>query len=239
MNTVLIFFLLIVIGIALFMMMQIFNPDYLIRKSVSLTTTSTRDDIENAKIDAPGSSRYYYGGWLFLHSNEPNYSENVVFNRGNCFVMTLKGSTLNVYVKNNSAATQSVDNTNGTLLDVSGSDTKLHKLISFPNFPFQKWTHFVVNVDGQSVDFYLDGKFIKNAKSPTIINVTSTDAITYGNKYTIGKITRFKRPATSINPQGVWNDYILGSGQNYSVSDYHVDAQVTKNKQVRTEQRLF
>lgn len=242
MNNVLIIFLVVVLLIAIFMAIQFYNPNYLIRNSKSLNVfndnASSRFTIPVSLIDLPGSSRYYYEGWVYIQSNDPVYSEHVIFNRGNNFVMTLMGSTLNIYVKNSNKSTQDIS-ANGVLNPEDNDKLKLHRLLSVSNFPFQKWTQFVINVNGQSVDFYLDGKFVNHVKSPNTIIVNEDDPITYGNQYTNGNIARFKRPAASINPQGVWSDYMLGSGQNYSVSDYHADAQITKNKQVRTEQRLF
>ena len=147
-------------------------------------------------------------------------------------MVTLVGSTLNLFVNCSEKATV---NPVGVL---EITDNGLKPLISIPNFPFQKWTQLVINVDGQSVDFYIDGKFIQNAKNSTLINTSTTDPINYANQYTTGHLTQFRRQSISINPQGVWNSYMMGSGQNVSLTNYHVNAQVTKNKQVRVDQRL-
>ena len=122
------------------------------------------------------------------------------------------------------------------VFDLGSSGIK--PLVSIPNFPFQKWTQLVINVEGQSVDFYIDGKFIQNAKNTDLINTSTTDPIHYANQYTTGRLTRFRRQAISINPQSVWNSYMMGSGQNMSLTNYHVNMQVTKNKEVRVDQRL-
>jgi len=111
--------------------------------------------------------------------------------------------------------------------------------MSVHNFPFQKWCLLVINVDGTMMDLYIDGKFVQNTQMSMPIGVNTTDNITYGNQYTVGKVVRFRRPATVINPQGVWSDYMLGSGQNYSVSNYHLNAQVLKDKRVTLDQRLL
>jgi hypothetical protein len=242
MNTFLIIFLVFVIIIAIYFAVQVFNPSYLIRESVSLNILSSKDtkssvqsSIDAKIIDNPGSVRYFYETWLYIHTNEPLKTENVLFNRGNNFVVTLKGSTLNVYVNNNS--------TDATVLSSGvlelGKSSPITLLASIPNFPFQKWAQLVIHVDGLSVDLYLDGKFVQNVKSDKPIATNTKDPITYGNQYTIGSITRFRRPATNINPQGVWNSYMLGSGQTRSITDYHLNAQITKNKGIRVDQRLF
>jgi len=242
MNTVLILFLTVIIIIAFYLATVFYNPNYLIRSSAPLNIlnptnpgTSKQSVIELQNIDYPGSVRYYYAAWIFIHSNDPVHTQNVIFNRGNNFVVTLAGSTLNIFANNNPNSDSKVSDSG--VLDLGGKPISL--LASIPNFPFQKWAQFVINVDGMSIDVYVDGKFVQNVKSPSTIITNEKDSITYGNKHTIGHITRFKRPAESINPQGVWSDYMIGSGQNQSVTDYHVNARIKKNSQVRTEQRLF
>jgi hypothetical protein len=237
MNSVLIAFLILVIVFAIYMVVRIFDPSYLIRDPVPLNILKTEKKsqyvIPVESIDNPGSARYYYEGWFYVNLNEPVNSENVLFNRGDDFVVTLKGSTLNVYVN---AKPQSGNRVSAVgVFDTSGIS---QPFASIPNLPFQKWCQLVINVDGTSVDFYIDGKFVKNSKNSIAINANLTDPITYGNHYTIGSLTRFKRMDTNVNPQGVWNSYMNGSGQNASMNDYHLNAQVTKNKVVRVDQRL-
>jgi hypothetical protein len=237
MNTVLIVFLVFVIILAIYLAVQFYNPSYLIPKSEKLNIlnsatprNSTQSVIKVESIDNTGSGRYFYEGWFFINTNAPIHTANVLYNRGKDFVVALTGSTLNLYI--NAPA----DRVNaGGILDTSG----LTPLISVQNFPFQKWCQLVINVDGNVVDLYIDGKFVQNVKSPTPIKTSTTDTITYGNQYTVGHVARFRRPAESINPQGVWASYMNGSGQDYSVTSYHLNAQITKNKRVTTDQRLF
>jgi hypothetical protein len=234
MNGVLIAFLVIVILFAIYMVVQIYNPSYLIRESspLKIQETGSQYSIDISELDNPGSNRYFYEGWFYINSNESISTQNVLFNRGRNFVVTLNGSTLNVYV-NVSDASSTINA--GGVLELSGNT---FPLITLPNFPFQKWCHLVINVDGLSVDLYVDGKFVKNAKHSAGINTNTTDPITYGNKYTVGYVTRFRRMVTSINPQGVWNNYMIGSGQTTAITNYHVNAQITKNKNVRVDQRI-
>ena len=237
MNIVLIVFLVFVIILAIYLVAQVYNPSYLIQNSSSLNilnnsspSSSAQTIIPVTSIENPGSVRYFYEGWFFINTNAPPVdSANIIFNRGKNFVVVLTGSTLNLYVNTSKTVTS-----NG-IFDTSG----LTPLISVPNFPFQKWCQLVINVDGTTVDLYIDGKFVQTVQNPTSINTNTTDNITFGNQYTIGHVARFRRPATSINPQGVWSSYMQGSGQNYSLSSYHLNAQVTKNKSVRVDQRLI
>ena len=221
MNSVLILFLGIVIVICLVTLAVYLTSDYLVQNSASLNVSTTnKNTFDPSSFDSPGSSRYYYEGWFFITGNQNANAENILFNREKDFVVTLNGSTLNLYVNANSGE-KSPENT----FKANG----LSPLISVPQFPFQKWAHLVINVDAMSVDLYIDGKFVQNKISPTTINSTATTAITYGNKYTIGHLAQFRRPAENINPQGVWNHYLRGSGQSQSLTDYHLNAVVTKN----------
>lgn len=243
MNTVLIIFLVVVIILAIVIVAQFYNASYLIQNSTSLnifnsssSSNSVQSVIPVTSIDNPGSVRYFYEGWFFINGNEHIVSDNVLYNRGNDFVVSLKGSTLNLYV-NAKSANDGADkgvSTAGILVPGSG----VSPLISVPNFPFQKWCQLVINVDGTAVDLYIDGKFVQHVENPVPINTDTTSPINYGNQYTIGHVARFRRPATSINPQGVWSSFMQGSGQDYSISSYHLNAQVTKNKRVTVDQRL-
>ena len=244
MNVVLIVFLVSVILIAIYVVAQIYNPSFLIHDARSLNimdkdkgkgrdyTNAVQPNISIENIDDPGSVRYFYEGWFFIDTNEPVKSCNILFNRGSNFIAALTGSTLNIYV--NVDQTKNKVNPNGTM-DASG----LTPLLSVQNFPFQKWCQLVINVDGTTVDLYIDGKFVQTVNSQNQINTNAVDTISYGNQYTIGHFTRFRRPASSINPQGVWSSYMNGSGQNYSISNYHVNALITKNSQTRIKQRII
>lgn len=236
MNTVLIIFLVLVIMVAISLAIQFYNPNYLIRNSTPLNKPSgSQSTILVTSIDNPGSIRYFYEGWFFINANQPVQTENVLFNRGNNFVVTLTGSTLNLYVNNN--ATDSTVSSAG-ILESTGSKP-ITRLASIHNFPFQKWTQIVINVDGQMIDIYIDGKFVQNVQSATPIVTNAVDPITYGNQYTLGFFTRFRRPVRNINPQGVWSSYMMGSGQNNSISNDHLNLQLTKNKTILLNQRLF
>ena len=241
MNIVLIIFLTLVIILAIYITIQIYNPLYLIKKSSPLNIIDAKtynrvqsmisvDDIEN-----PGSVRYFYEGWFYINENPAANTDNILFNRGSGFVVTLNGSTLNIHVNASHASGPKVNNQSGVL-----DTTNLRPpLATVKNFPFQKWTQLVINVDGSVIDVYIDGKFVNNAKNELPIQISDTDPISYGNQYTIGNVTRFRRPATNINPQGVWSSFMYGSGQRTSISDRHVNLQLTKNNSVKYDQRLF
>lgn len=229
MNTVLIAFLAIVIIFVIWYLASFIVVDYLIKDATSLNIgTDNQSNIDSSLLDNPGSSRYYYEGWFFITSNQKIDQENILFNRDNDFVVTLNGSTLTLYVNGGT-----VDSAKGVFTTTSAT-----KLISVPNFPFQRWAQLVINVDGMTVDLYIDGKFVQNATHTTTINSTANHAISYGNKFIIAKVAQFKRPSENINPQGVWNNFMKGSGQGQSLTNYHLNAIVTKKQKEIMNKRL-
>lgn len=247
MNWVLIIFLLVVIIIAFYLASIFFALDYLIQNASQLnpnTPSSSAKDptsvssspISAGALDGPASSRYFYEGWFYINTNIPVTQENVLFRRGLNFVVTLKGSTLNIWAPTSNSGCNVTDNGVFTL---GTTDTSNNKLASIPNFPYQKWAQLVINVDGNRVDIYVDGLFVQSVQSNSAIGSTGSDPIHYGNKYIDGKVARFRRPATNINPQGVWQSYNKGSGQGESVSDHHLNIGVTKNQTTRYNVRLY
>lgn len=250
MNKILILVFVLVIAWAVYYLSVVYNPDYLVRDSTPLNTnpkpsttkstvgstqssgqTTANYSIASSALDSPGSSRYFYEGWFYVDSNFPPNQKNIIFNRGGDFVVCLVGSTLNIYV--NQDATK-IDATNNTINVSSG------EFVSVSNFPFQKWAQLVINVDGAQVDVYIDGRFVISKTSGSALNTSAATPLTYGNKYTQGKVARFRRPATSINPQQVYASYMNGSGQSSELSnENHLSVQVTKHDAVRVDKQIF
>lgn len=229
MNTLLIIALVVIIIITLVVTLMYYAAVYLIQDAVSLNIGKDKQSvIESTKLELPGSSRYYYEGWFFITSNQKVYDHNILFNRGTDFVVTLKESMLHLYVNGGKT------NNETGVFDPNGASL----LMSVPNFPFQKWAQLVINVDGMSVDLYIDGKFVQNKMHSTIINSTASTSITYGSQFITGKVARFNRLASNINPQTVWNHFMAGSGQSQSLTDYRLNAIVTNKGKQTIDARL-
>jgi hypothetical protein len=226
--------LLLVIIFALYYASMYFNLDYILKKAIPLKQT-TRYTINSKEFDAPSSIRYYYEAWILINANMPTDKEHVLFNRGVNFVVGLKGSTLTIYCESDDATSR------GTISS-SGVYSPITSTMSFEvtkQFPFQKWAHLVLNVDGRTIDAYVDGKLIRSTTVDKTMKIVSDDSITIGNSYTEGKITRFRRTGGSISPQGVYNSYMIGSGESMSASDYGIKIGFMKNDSVRREIELF
>jgi hypothetical protein len=212
-----------------------------------VTVTPTQAVFDTTNFDSPGSSRYFYEAWLYVDSNYPVNQNNVIWYRGVpgssfTFAVVLNGTKLSIYVPG-STSNGNVG-TNGILnLPAATDATNLMDITS--SFPFQKWTHLVINVENnQNVDSYIDGKLVYstntlNATPSYTLPSDANSSIYIGNNFTQGKITRFQRPAVNINPQDVWTLYMQGNGEGISIMPYHMNIQVLKNGNKRIDQRVI
>jgi hypothetical protein len=234
MNYLTIGILVIIIALCLYTVISFFGTGYSVPKPIPLNSIYK---IGNSSIDIDTSIRYYYEMWLWVDGNFPVDKVNTIFGRGNKFVVGLKGSNLSLYY----GETGSYDSSLGTF--TPGPSTKTMTIIQ--NFPFQKWTHFVLNVDSGTVDAYLDGKLVtsiqpNSSSSSAFIPYGDTGSnINIGNVYTQGKVTRFRRPAKNLNPQQVWNTYMMGNGQGTSLTPYHVNVQLLSDNVQQSDTRIF
>lgn len=225
MNAIAIIILLIIV-VALVYVYYSFNPDYLVNADdIRKIQTFTFD-----KIDVPASNRYCYEGWFNIKTNFPPNEANVLFNRANNFVLYMKQSKLALAI--NGRAT-SVDASGRAVIDA----TKGEEILITDAFPFQKWAYIVINVDGQNVDIYLDGRMVSH--KVVTIGFDSADSLTVGNGYMDGRVAHFNRYGYNMNPQDVWSKYMYGSGQNESASNYHVKVGILKNNVQTNSFKLF
>lgn len=228
MNIFIIGILLLIIIFVLYYASMYYNLDYILKSAIPLKRT-TRYTIDVKEFDAPASVRYYYEAWIFINSNMPVDKYHILFNRGTDFIVSLKGSSLYIHV-------------GGGTINPDGTYVPSAQTLEFEvtkQFPFQKWAHLVFNVDGRTIDSYIDGKMVRSTIMKGNMPITDTEPIVIGNSMTEGKITRFRRSGTSISPQEVYNSYMVGSGESTSASDYHVKIGFLKNDSVRREINLF
>jgi hypothetical protein len=236
MNYLTIGILVIIIALCLYLASYFLFPKYLIDKPKPLNEIY-KVGVDN--IEQPDSIRYYYEMWLWVDGNFPVDKVNTIFGRGNKFVVGLKGSNLSLYY-----GSGAYDSSSGVF--TPDANTKTMSIAK--NFPFQKWTHFTLNVDSGTVDAYLDGKLVSSVQ-PDANSVNMSTYIPYGdssgtninvgNKYTQGKVTRFRRPTGNINPQEVWSHFTIGNGEGMSLTPYHVNLQVLKDNVKQSDSRVF
>jgi hypothetical protein len=124
------------------------------------------------------------------------------------------------------------------------------------NFPLQKWTHIIVNVDNQFMDFYLDGKLVKSARAyiedqalgikipkPPPAGGGSGVLMKLGGTTRFDAfVSRFKHWSSSINPEIAWSTYMQGNGQGAFkswLSSYGLDLLVMKDNTSYSKLTLF
>jgi len=223
MNTISIIIFLIIVASLAYVYWSL-NPNFMIEvKKITDMQTFNSD-----KIDVPSSNRYCYEGWFNIVNNFPPDKENVLFNRGTNFVVYMKQSKLSLAINGRTT----VDASGRATVTSSGED-----IVITSAYPFQKWAYLVVNVDGNNIDIYLDGRLI--AHKVATITIVPTDSLVVGNKFMDGQVAHFNRYGFNMNPQDVWQKYMYGSGQDNSASNYHVRVGVLKNNVQTQDFKLF
>jgi len=202
--------------------------------SVSTLSTSASLKVSNPKITKltnPTATRYAYGIWVFVNTWDTSNTKSI-FSRAD---------NINVYLDTNTPTLHcGMTLLNGTVQDI----------IITSNFPIQKWTYITVNVDGQFVDCYLDGKLVISTKLASVAK-TPGDSGETGAPVVLGNtgggfdafVAGFQNWATPVGPQEVWNAYMAGSQSGYSLSklfgSYNVDISLLKNNVQQTKFSIF
>jgi hypothetical protein len=128
--------------VAIYMLYVYFTNNSLTSGLVKLNMPSTT---KAADLKDPASKVYSYEGWLFL-SGQSGYilQRSTTANNAVDFGLYINGQTLSIR-----------NSTTG-----AGQD----KMVITTNFPLQKWTYFVINVNGDLVEAYLNGKLVKTVQ---------------------------------------------------------------------------
>ena len=186
--------------------------------------------------DKPGSARYAYGLWLYV--NQWSTGKKVIFKR------TIKNAVAPVAAKDFELSLEP----DKPILKLSIPQDLITGTTCTPdititsNFPIQKWTYIVVNVDGNFVDLYLDGKLVKSIKllcTPT--SPAESDNIELGTGFD-ALVADFKRWSTPLTPQDVWTNYMSGNGGNSlkkALSAYGMNVALIKDDVEQTKFAIF
>ena len=219
--------LFIIILILLFLLYRYFYTKTLLDKVVSLKTKpgTTPYEIVYGSLDNPDSVRYYYSFWLYIDTNVPADSNNIIFRRGLEFVLYLRGRRL---ILSKSNGVENAETVNGVFTPAK----ELQVMTLTENMPFQKWVHVIVSVDNQNVDAYLDGKLVKSKSGAGMLVSQTTKSILIGNMNTEGKITRFDRVVGQVSPQEALSIYALGNGETNMFGDNYDINLVTKYREI-------
>lgn len=244
MNTAISIFLFLIILIALYQVYYYVNPKLLVDSGVINLTQSPQMEIPITDDENPSAVRYYYDGWVRINQISNDSTNLILFNRGNQFVVSIKGHQLSIV---NLSSANSINTHEGTWKDESY--TTVTNIAT--NLPYQRWVYFCINVDGNQIDVYLNGKLTSSVKGTDNISnkmdftsyVNAESKLKVGNKYTVGGLARFRREVENMDPQSVWNTYMLGPGVNDNGDnnnpDYHAKIEIIKNNKARRTFNLF
>jgi hypothetical protein len=227
--------------IAYYIFIYFTNTQVLIQKQ-NLNSTSI-PSIPNKSITNSTSTHYAYSVWIFVNnlnntSDKPT-SCNSLFSfedptlrnctgAGDNVIDTSSASDQNaatnvpyfrMYILNRNTATLNVQ---VGVLNKDGKPTT-QTIVITKNFPLQRWTNVIVNVDSNYIDSYMDGKLIqatkiteaKNDLNGTNISIYTPNPlgiIQFGlnQDITLGNLIRYPY---SIDPQTAYYAYLQGSGQ--------------------------
>jgi hypothetical protein len=183
------------------------------------------------------SARYAYGIWIYVNNlnsgSSSSNNPNIIFQRSNNIILSLDNNSTNLYCWLNDNVTPSTSPT-----------------IVTNNFPLQKWSQVIVNVDNQFIDYYLNGKLIKSEKKTNTLTTPSDISKGNSNVY-LGNsantkfvpfdayVTNLQYWSNPINPQDAWNSYLSGNGQNSYIGWYNLNLQVLKDNMLQTSVSLY
>lgn len=160
------------------------------------------------KLDNPGSTQYHYEGWLFMNGLPASGTIWTICGRkmnSGASGVVLAGSSLAFYKG------ASIDS-----MGLTGAPNELSSLVNIINdFPIQKWVYFVVNVNGQLVEAYLNGKLVTTQVIPTgtaTLTPSTRAELFLGSSSCDGYITKFKRIASVLTADQAWANYLAGNG---------------------------
>jgi len=219
-------------------------------KKVLTTTVVDLTKVNSALSDLkePGNTRYAYAAWIFVNDLDPNVDNVVFYRKNNICIYFDKTSKLNCSIAGTGA--------NATNITTTITDT----------FPLQRWVHILVSVDGQYIDYYLNGKLIKSEKKSYIPTTPAgygadlktvdvpvylgnsgvsaagnpKDATYASNGNNAGYkafLTKFTRWTTPLDPQSVWNEYTSGNGGAYF--PYSVRLDLLKNNNIESSYQMW
>lgn len=188
-------------------------------------------DIDVSQIDNPNSTRYAYSVWIYVNTWSKNVDKKWIYQ--------LKDKDKNV------VGGLYLDRETSTLkFDIKSGATSYSHTIT-DNFPIQKWTNVIVNVDNNILDFYLDGKLIlsKNysKSSPAIVAFNTPNGnlgIGHSTVTSDTFLARLRRWNEPVDPQTAWSNYLLGTGLSPN-TEYAVDLAITQNNVPRTQIKLY
>jgi hypothetical protein len=222
-------YMLIIIGfivvVAIYMLYKYFTNTTLTSGVMDL---SKRTEYTYDKLKSPTSKIYSLAGWIFMTGQT---AAGFIFQRA----ASASNQPYNFGLK-----------FNGTTLDFYGGPKSTAQFTIANQVPLQKWVYVVINVNGDLVEVYLNGKIVKTVKlDDTTLTSTfsSTASLFVGDTAIKGYITQFSMVPELIGAATVWKNYLNGNGVgnqflNYFMP-YNINMAVTKDDVLQRQFSIF
>ena len=220
--------------------------------------------IASSTVSNPGNLIYSYATWVYVNSWNSNNLTTTP--HGIIFAPTGGSTGLNAPLLKDGNVTAYDGSGTGTNYDfalfldaasptlycaLGGTNlatdlkTTTSNIITISNnFPLQTWAYVVVSVNTNVVDCYINGKLVisqQTQQQSSIINPTFQN-IYLGNGTGVGwdaQLSNFKRYTTALTPQIVWSNYLSQSPNNFALTSYGVQVDLTQNGAVQKSFKLF
>jgi hypothetical protein len=183
------------------------------------------------KLVNPGSNTYCYQGWFYLNTMPtakcPLFQRSGTTANSTDFAVCINGQTLTVECSPNG----------------SGTPKKIIMTVT-DQFPIQKWTYLVINVNSQRVvEAYINGKLVKTEQSTDLPASPSTvKPVTLGDTNLSGYLTKFTRTDSTMNADVVWSTYLKGNGLNTALGylmPYNINLAISKDDIIQRQFRFL
>lgn len=232
-------YILIIIGfivvVAIYMLYKYFTNATLTSGVIDLSKST---DYTYDKLKSPTSKIYSLAGWIFM-TGQSSSNGGFIFKRESTDGSP-KPINIGLYF-------------NGTSMDLFGgaaptpTAAPTNKLFNITNqIPLQKWVYVVVNVNGDLVEVYLNGKIVKTVQikdNALTSNFSPTATLKVGDSALKGYITQFSMIPELIGASTVWKNYLNGNGignqfLNYFMP-YNINMTVTKDDVLQRQFSIF
>jgi len=208
----------------------------------SITSATVANSVSSSSAGISLSTNYAYSIWFFI--NDWNYNQGnikIVFAQmasatcpSNNQVSLNEGSLASTYQINPGVFIDKYSNKLSVGLKVNTAPSASTQYHYLENIPLQKWVHFVMSVNGTTLDLYLDGKLTNTVvlKAPAYAPSTNTNSLYVtpcgGFNGWTSNLQYFPHP---LNPQEVWNIYRKGyNGSSFGNFFKQFQLVVTVNK---------
>lgn len=183
----------------------------------------------------PGnSSDYTFSIWAYV--NDWNYrfgEEKVMFSRTNqdnspspAVSLGSNNNDLNVHI--------------GYYGNGDGNTTSVEQFTCrIENIPLQRWTHYIVVVNGRSLDVYVDGKLVKTCVIPGVpfLDNGSNVAVTPDGGFS-GYTAKLRYINYAINPATAYSIYKEGYGSSNPLGNYKMRFTLSENEEVKVNYEI-